>query len=133
MARGMGTSLSPPLLPASLGELVPTAFQWFGPCESVFLAGSFNEWKERIPLQCCGRYCDWAVVLNLPPGEYSYKYVVQAGAEDGLSWHHAPDQPAGCDQLGNVNNFVTVVDQSEYEREEAEDAGYSQHVPDEHF
>jgi len=25
------------------------------------------------------------------------------------------------------------VDQSEYEREEAEDAGYSQHVPDEHF
>ena len=123
----------PEVPPSRFNHLVPTCFQWSGACHMVYLAGSFNEWKERIPLQCCGRYCDWAVVLNLPPGEYSYKYVVQAGAEDGLSWHHAPDQPAGCDQLGNVNNFVTVVDQSEYEREEAEDAGYSQHVPDEHF
>ena len=119
--------------PSRFKSLVPTCFQWFGACHMVYLAGSFNEWKERIPLQSCGRNKDWAVVLNLPPGEYTYKYVVQAAAEDGLSWHHAPDQPAGRDQLGNVNNFATVMDQSEFEVEEAEDAGYSQHEPDENF
>ena len=126
--------LPPPEVPPSrFKNLVPTCFQWLGACQMVYLAGSFNEWKERIPLQSCGRNRDWAVVLNLPPGEYTYKYVVQATAEEGLSWHHAPDQPAGCDQLGNVNNFVTVMDQSEYEVEEEEDAGYAQHEPDEHF
>ena len=123
----------PPPPPSRFKSLVPTCFQWFGACHMVYLAGSFNEWKERIPLQSCGRNRDWAVVLNLPPGEYTYKYVVQATADDGLSWHHAPDQPAGRDQLGNVNNFATVVDQTEYEVEESEDAGYSQHVPDDDF
>jgi len=123
----------PPPPPSRFKSLVPTCFQWFGACHMVFLAGSFNEWKERIPLQSCGRNRDWAVVLNLPPGEYTYKYVVQAAADEGLSWHHAPDQPAGRDQMGNVNNFATVMDQSEFEVEEAEDAGYSQHEPDENF
>lgn len=119
--------------PARFESLVPTCFQWFGACHMVYLAGSFNEWKERIPLQRCPRGRDWAVVLNLPPGEYTYKYVVQAGPEEGLSWHHAPDQPAGRDQLGNINNYTVVLDQSAFEAAEAVDTGYSQHVPDEHF
>ena len=78
-----------PSPPPNFKSLVPTCFQWFGACHMVYLAGSFNEWKERIPLQSCGRNRDWAVVLNLPPGEYTYKYVVQGAADEGLCWHHA--------------------------------------------
>lgn len=133
LSPGPMDSPPPEVPPSRFQNLVPTCFQWFGACHMVYLAGSFNEWKERIPLQNNSRNRDWAVVLNLPPGEYTYKYVVQEAAEESLSWHHAPDQPTGCDQLGNVNNFVTVMDQSEYEVEEAEDAGYSQREPDEHF
>ena len=124
----------PPQPPLHLmSQLVPTAFQWWGACEAVFLAGSFNEWKERIPLHRCASGREWAVVLNLLPGEYTYKYVVQGGDEEGLSWQHAPDQPAGQDGLGNVNNYITVVDQAAYEAEPSDDddGGYAQHMPGE--
>lgn len=123
----------PPPRRTSLCELVPTAFQWFGPCQMVFLAGSFNEWKERIPLHRCASGRDWAVVLNLPPGDYTYKYVVQNGIDEGLCWEHAPDQAAGRDAMGNINNFITVVDQHAYEVAPGydDDDGYAQHVPEE--
>jgi len=118
----------------ALSNLVPTAFQWFGSCEMVYLAGSFNEWKERIPLHRCASGRDWAVVLNLPPGDYTYKYVVQNGADEGLTWQHAHDQPAGRDSMGNINNFISECDQAVYEGEGGlfdDDGGYAQHVPEE--
>ena len=41
----------------------------------VFLSGSFNSWStEHTPMQICDS--GWVVSLNLKPGKYSYKYII---------------------------------------------------------
>ena len=59
------------------GELQRAHFEYDSPtAESVFIAGTFNEWRENatpmIPLQP-GR---WAKQLTLPPGRHEYRLVV---------------------------------------------------------
>lgn len=125
----------PPLSPvqdepdSAQSSLVHTAFEWHGDCDMVFLAGSFNRWQERIPLaRARNRRSEWSVVLSLPIGEYSYKFVVQLACGT-LRWECAPDQPMIIDN-GVQNNWLLVCDQSEFEvPDEAgddDDDGYSQ-------
>jgi hypothetical protein len=52
----------------------------------VYLAGDFNDWTpERTPMEPKGRI--WRAVLQLPPGRYRYRYVV-----DG-EWRSDPMNP----------------------------------------
>jgi 5'-AMP-activated protein kinase regulatory beta subunit len=103
--------MSPPGSPTNSGrspsvsttpstELVPTVFTWSGGGKSVFVTGSFNDWKEKLPLNMSEK--DFTLIRNLPPGTYQYKFVV-----DG-KWVHAQDQPISTDIKGNTNNFVDV-------------------------
>jgi hypothetical protein len=68
----------------------------------VALAGSFNNWNQSQIL--CGREGGgWACRLDLDPGVYTYKFVV-----DG-DWLLDPDNPeTQQDEAGNVNNVVEV-------------------------
>lgn len=43
---------------------------------SVFLVGTFNNWDVRATPMRQGEDGQWAAVLELPPGQYAYKYVV---------------------------------------------------------
>ena len=120
--------------------LVPTAFQWVDggrAFAAVYLCGTFNNWAERLPMRRRAGRCgeEWWLVLNLPPGEYAYKFVVQ-GPDGRIEWQHAPDQPSLVDALGHTNNWTSVVDQFDYEQEgsgsqiiEDEEEGFSQVVP----
>jgi 1,4-alpha-glucan branching enzyme len=48
----------------------------FPEAKEVFLAGDFNGWDLRsIPLQRSGKGA-WETKLNLPPGRYEYKLMV---------------------------------------------------------
>ena len=121
-------------------DLVPTAFQWIGGAAAVYLCGTFNGWGERITMHRRPGRDDWWVVLNLPPGEYAYKFVIhdESGA---VKWKHALGQPTLIDSHGHSNNWIAVVDQTTYELEESEDVrsdgdteeGYSQEMPAEFF
>lgn len=42
---------------------------------SVFLVGAFNESGEDYSRMARGAGGDWSVVLQLPSGEYQYKFV----------------------------------------------------------
>lgn len=43
--------------------------------EQVFLAGTFNDWDpDSLPMTRNDDGC-WSVSLELPPGEYEYKFV----------------------------------------------------------
>jgi len=43
---------------------------------TVFLAGTFNSWDPNAtPMQPSGGF-EWSTRLNLPPGRYEYKFVV---------------------------------------------------------
>ena len=126
---------SPPMQPASApsadeaaassrncpAHLVPTAFQWCGAANKLYLCGTFNGWGERIVMHRRANRDDWWVVLNLPPGEYAYKFVVH-DTSGNISWKHAEGQPTLVDVHGHSNNWLAVVDQSVYERGE-EDGG----------
>jgi hypothetical protein len=106
------------------------------------LALTQNGWSERLSMKCRrGRtdvHDEWWVVLNLPPGEYTYKFVVQAPG-DFIDWCVSPDMPTMVDELGVVNNCVVVADQEHYESgvtleppaEPDDDEGYSDQIPSE--
>jgi Glycogen recognition site of AMP-activated protein kinase len=71
---------------SSGSTLVRTMFKWSGGGREVYVTGSFNEWKEKIPLTVTSADTIFSVVCNLPPGSYQYKFIV-----DG-EWVHATDQ-----------------------------------------
>ena len=80
-------------------------FEFTSPtAESVFIAGSFNEWRENatpmIPLEP-GR---WAKDLILPPGAYEYRLVV-----DG-QWVTDPEaRETAPNPFGSRNAVLQVV------------------------
>jgi hypothetical protein len=69
---------------------------------AVALSGSFNEWSQSQHL--FGREGDeWVCRLDLDPGVYTYKFVV-----DG-NWLLDPSNPSTQeDEAGNVNNVLEV-------------------------
>lgn len=96
----------------------------------MYVTGSFNAWGERIPLRRSGNDC--VVCLNLLPGTYQYKFIVDN------EWRFAADQPTVRDEMGNINNCITVEDQSIFMREEQPSGFfdnnqnmYTQALPDE--
>jgi hypothetical protein len=68
----------------------------------IALAGSFNEWSQSQHL--FGREGDeWVCRLDLDPGVYTYKFVV-----DG-NWLLDPANPSTQeDEAGNVNNVLEI-------------------------
>mmetsp|Transcript_32268 Transcript_32268/g.53323 ORF Transcript_32268/g.53323 Transcript_32268/m.53323 type:complete len:344 (+) Transcript_32268:94-1125(+) len=102
-------------------SVVPTVLQWSQGGQSVYVTGSFNAWGERIPMRRSGNEC--VVCLNLLPGTYQYKFIVDN------EWKFAPDQPTVRDEMGNINNCVTVEDQSLFMREEPMSGFFNDNAP----
>ena len=48
-----------------------------------------------------------------PAGTYQYKFIVDN------EWRFATDQPTVRDEMGNINNCITVIDQAMYLHEHA--------------
>ena len=67
----------------------------------VKVAGSWNNWRPRNLIY--NELDDtWQLTLNLGPGSYQYKYIV-----DG-EWIHDPSRKCREDDMGNINNVITV-------------------------
>lgn len=79
-------------------------FEYFAPeARQVILAGSFNNWNTQevtLKKEKSGR---WKVELDLTPGRYEYKYLV-----DG-SWQN-DQKPVACvrNPYGSSNSVVEV-------------------------
>ncbi len=70
---------------------------------SVFLSGDFNQWSTTSHPLRKGKNGDWKISLNLPPGTYQYRYIV-----DG-QWR---DDPGSSECVGNpygTTNCMRVV------------------------
>ncbi|XP_045171012.1 5'-AMP-activated protein kinase subunit beta-1-like isoform X2 [Mercenaria mercenaria] len=93
-------------------RLLPTVFKWEGGGKEVYVSGSFNNWKAKIPLAKSDDiqdrdhkttvHGDFYTIINLPEGEHQYKFSV-----DG-SWQHNASEPSTSNNLGTLNNIVTV-------------------------
>ena len=77
----------------------------------MFLAGSFNDWNQEATPMAREGSRHWAVTLQLPPGRYEYKFVV-----DG-EWYCEPgcavteSQHAHCvmNEFGTMNLVLVVA------------------------
>lgn len=81
-------------------RLLPTVFKWEGGGKEVHLAGSFNNWKNKIPLAKSNG--DFYTILELPEGDHQYKFYV-----DG-QWLHNASEPTTTNNMGTLNNIVQV-------------------------
>ncbi|WAR19189.1 AAKB2-like protein [Mya arenaria] len=81
-------------------KLLPTVFKWESGGKEVFLSGSFNNWKGKIPL--AKSHGDFFTIVELPEGEHQYKFYV-----DG-TWQHNSNEPSTANNLGTLNNLVQV-------------------------
>ena len=79
-------------------------FEYFAPqAKKVELAGTFNQWNPgRTPL-LKDKDGKWKTTLNLPPGRYEYRYLV-----DG-SWEN-DQRPMECvpNAFGSWNCVVQI-------------------------
>jgi len=75
-------------------------FKYYNPdAEKVYLAGEFNNWKPD-DLLMNNNNGEWEIALNLPPGKYQYKFVV-----DG-NWTTDPLNPV---VEGDMGNSVIII------------------------
>ncbi|PRP85486.1 5'-AMP-activated protein kinase subunit beta-2 [Planoprotostelium fungivorum] len=79
---------------------LPTVFSWKHGGQSIYLSGTFNNWRERIPMQ--ESHGDFTVIQSLPPGIHYYRFIV-----DG-KWQTDPGQPVITDADGEVNNIIEI-------------------------
>ncbi|KAJ8907625.1 hypothetical protein NDN08_007735 [Rhodosorus marinus] len=76
-------------------------FKWrHGARTQVELIASFSGWERSFKMERHGS--NWYIRLELEPGKYQYKYLV-----DG-EWMYDITEPNGDDGDGNFNNFIIV-------------------------
>ena len=65
---------------------VPTLFRWPYGGKLVYIAGSFNDWKGKVPMRREGPTDNpqFTISLDLRPGTYYYKFIVDD------QWQHDP-------------------------------------------
>jgi len=89
---------------------ITTSFEWNGgsccAVEKVQLAGSFTQW-EPVDMEKNSESGEkWALKLDLSPGEYEFKFVV-----DG-KWLHNELLPIKTNEEGIMNNVITVEEKA---------------------
>ena len=90
---------------APTAEAKEIVFQLDAPfAGEVHLAGEFNDWSPTATPMEKGEDGIWRVTLELAPGSYLYKFVV-----DGASWMEDPENPdMEPDPYGGNNSVITV-------------------------
>lgn len=76
--------------------LAPTAAQ-------VFLTGDFNLWSETDMPMRRDRSGIWRASLNLRPGRYEYKFIV-----DGQWWTDPANNSTSSNTLGSLNSVREI-------------------------
>lgn len=81
----------------------------------VFVAGTFNKWNPTShPLKRTGDG-HWVLTLDLPPGRYEYKFVVDGEWCCEVGCDKAYDGCPGCvaNQFGTMNRVLLVEEFAE--------------------
>jgi len=80
-------------------------FFYYPPAQKVAVTGDFNDWNaEGVPLKAAGKPGLWETELRLPPGVYSYNFIV-----DGELLIPDPNSPNQMpDGYGGTNSILLV-------------------------
>ncbi|CAH8872731.1 unnamed protein product [Trichobilharzia szidati] len=83
-------------------QSVPTVFKWDGGGKDVYISGTFNGWKSKIPMVKSSSKHNFYTIIDLPLGEHQYKFIV-----DG-HWKLDQNQPVFTSPTGVQNNVIEV-------------------------
>uniref|UniRef100_A0A914YBP9 5'-AMP-activated protein kinase subunit beta-1 n=1 Tax=Panagrolaimus superbus TaxID=310955 RepID=A0A914YBP9_9BILA len=80
----------------------PVVFKWHAnnPARHVYVTGSWDSWKRKVPLVKSTH--DFSTILNLNPGRYEYKFLV-----DG-KWMVDDTLSKTDNAMGSQNNVVNI-------------------------
>lgn len=80
-------------------------FFYYPPARSVAVTGDFNDWNAQgVPMKAAGKPGLWETELRLPPGVYSYNFIV-----DGELLVPDPNSPNQMpDGYGGTNSLLLV-------------------------
>lgn len=90
-----------PPAPETTESKYEVEFKWEEAGENVLVSGTFNEWKEKVPLEKSDDV--FTAKMELPAGEYLYKYFVDD------QWVINKNQPTKADEEGADNNVLVVA------------------------
>jgi len=68
----------------------------------VCIIGSWDDWQTKFTLNYDHIYNHYSVTLQLRPGEYLYKFVIDD------EWICCNDHPKNNDIFGNINNYIII-------------------------
>jgi hypothetical protein len=95
-------------LPGETPDRISHRFVIYRPeAASVAVTGSFTDWKAA-PMRPAGRSGYWELVLDIPPGEHRFSYILDGGEQlpDPTIPLREPDDFGGVNSILNVE--VTV-------------------------
>ena len=70
--------------------------------KTVYVSGSFDDWKEKHPLTYNSTMGKWTCTLKVKKGKYFYKYII-----DG-NWEINPNEQSMKGNDGIINNVISV-------------------------
>ena len=78
---------------------------------AVYLAGSFNDWSPSALEMKCGDDGIWHAGVQLPPGLYEYKFVVDGRWCCDVTDSGPSETAEGCvpNDFGSMNRVVEVA------------------------
>ena len=104
LAAVMVFALAIPVMAKTTQDGYNVTFSYYAPnANAVYLAGSFNAWNPSLDLMEKGADGTWTFTLELDPGTYQYKFVI-----DGV-WTTDMDAAAFADDGFGGQNSVLVV------------------------
>jgi hypothetical protein len=86
-------------------------FFYYPPARTVAVTGDFNDWNaDGVPLKAAGKPGLWETELRLPPGVYSYNFIVDGEllVPDPNSPNQMPDGYGGTNSLLLVKGEGTI-------------------------
>ncbi|KAJ8328355.1 galactose metabolism-related protein [Batrachochytrium dendrobatidis] len=99
-----GFSLMAPLTRSdSQKRLIPIMINWPHGGRTVYLTGTFNNWKQKVKLS---RSTDeFSTVVDMSPGTHRFKFIVDD------EWKCSEDLPITSGPDGNLVNYLEVIDE----------------------
>jgi len=109
---------------------VPTMFRWPYSGRRVFIVGTFNHWKEKIPMTYNSDENSFVVILNVSVGKHLYRFIVDN------EYKTDPNSPTCKDEQGYVHNVIEIAESSNKKKvsnhlieEEEEEEGEEDYDP----
>ncbi|KAJ9072453.1 galactose metabolism- protein [Entomophthora muscae] len=79
---------------------LPTLISWNSPAKNVYVTGTFNGWKHKIPLNKSVN--EFSTVVSFPPGIHHIKFIVDD------EWKCSNELLTATDHDGNLVNYIEV-------------------------